>query len=80
MTKLQAAVVVCVFGFSGVAFSGAVMAQNATPDARGACSDDYKKFCAGTAPGGGRIVACLNKQHDHLSDSCKKAIDSRKPQ
>jgi hypothetical protein len=29
-------------------------------------------------PGGGRIVACLNKQHDQLSDACKKAIDSRK--
>ena len=73
MTKLHAAVLVCVFGFSGVA-----MAQNTTPDARGACKDDYRKFCAGIAPGGGRIVACLNKQHDQLSTTCKAVLDARK--
>lgn len=58
-----------------VAFSGSALAQ--TPDARGACKADYDKFCAGIAPGGGRIVACLNGKHDQLSDSCKKALDSR---
>ena len=59
-----------------VALSGSALAQ--TTDSRGACKADYDKFCAGTAPGGGRIVACLNKQRDQLSDSCKKALDSRK--
>jgi cysteine rich repeat protein len=59
-----------------VALSGSALAQAA--DSRGACKADYDKFCAGTAPGGGRVVACLNKQRDQLSDTCKKALDSRK--
>jgi hypothetical protein len=59
-----------------VAFSGSALAQTADP--RGACKVDYDKFCAGVAPGGGRVVACLNKQRDQLSDACKKALDSRK--
>ncbi len=58
-----------------IAFSGSALAQ--TADARGACKVDYDKFCAGIAPGGGRIVACLNGKRDQLSDSCKKALDSR---
>ena len=29
-------------------------------------------------PGGGRVVACLNKQHDQLTDACKKVLASRK--
>ena len=49
-----------------------------TSDPRGACKADYDKYCAGTAPGGGRIVACLNKQHDQLTVACKKALDNRK--
>jgi hypothetical protein len=67
------AIIVCAIGFSGAAF-----AQTATADQRGACKTDYEKFCAGIAPGGGRIVACLNKQRDQLTDSCKKALDSQK--
>jgi hypothetical protein len=73
MAKLGFAVFVVALGFSTAAF-----AQAASSDARGACKADYEKFCKGTTPGGGRIVACLNKQHDQLSDACKKAIDSRK--
>jgi cysteine rich repeat protein len=73
MSKLHAAVLVC-----AIAFSGAAVAQTATADQRGACKQDYEKFCAGTMPGGGRIVACLNKQHDKLSAACKQAIDTRK--
>ena len=53
------------------------MAQSAAPNERGACKDDYKKFCAGIAPGHG-IVACLNKQHAKLSATCRTVIDSRK--
>lgn len=71
MSKLCFAVLVFAIGCSG-----SVLAQ--TTDTRGACKADYDKYCAGTAPGGGRIVACLNKQRDQLSDACKKALDSRK--
>ena len=73
MSILRFAIIICAFGFSGAA-----LAQTATADQRGACKTDYEKFCAGIAPGGGRIVACLNKQRNHLSDSCKKALESQK--
>ena len=66
-------IVACAIGFSGAAF-----AQTPAADQSGACKADYEKFCAGTAPGGGRVVACLNKQRDQLSDACRKALDSRK--
>jgi hypothetical protein len=73
MSKLHAAVLMCAIGFSSAA-----LAQTPTADQRGACKPDYDKYCAGTMPGGGRIVACLNKQHDKLSAACRQAIDSRK--
>ncbi|WP_454648388.1 cysteine rich repeat-containing protein [Bradyrhizobium liaoningense] len=59
-----------------VALSGGASAQSSDP--RGACKADYDKFCAGIAPGGGRVVACLNGKRDQLSDTCKAALDSRK--
>jgi hypothetical protein len=71
MSRLSLAIVA-----AAIAFSGSALAQTADP--RGACKADYDKFCAGVAPGGGRVVACLNKQRDQLSDACKKAMDSRK--
>jgi hypothetical protein len=73
MSKLRFAVLVFAIGFSGT-----VLAQ--TTDQRGACKADYDKYCAGTMPGGGRVVACLNKQRDQLSDACRKVLDSRKKQ
>jgi hypothetical protein len=73
MSKLHAAILACAIGVCGQAF-----AQTPTPDQRGACGQDYQKYCTGTAPGGGRVVACLNGHRDQLSAACKKAIDSRK--
>jgi len=40
---------------------------------RAACATDAQKFCAGVAPGGGRIIACLKEHKDSLSDQCKQA-------
>ena len=73
MSKLRFAVFVFAIGASGSA-----LVQ--TTDQRGACKADYDKYCAGTMPGGGRVVACLNKQHDQLSAACQKVLDSRKKQ
>jgi hypothetical protein len=73
MSKLRFAVFVFAIGASGSA-----LAQ--TTDQRGACKADYDKYCVGTMPGGGRVVACLNKQHDQLSAACQKVLDSRKKQ
>jgi hypothetical protein len=73
MPKTGFAVLVFAVGFSSAAFAQAV-----TTEQHGACKSDYEKFCKGTMPGGGRVVACLNKQHDQLSDACKKAVASRK--
>ena len=73
MSKLRLALLVFVIGSSGHA-----VAQ--TADQRGACKADYDKYCAGTMPGGGRVVACLNKQHDKLTGACKKVLDSRQQQ
>jgi hypothetical protein len=73
MSKLRFAVLVLAIGCSGSA-----VAQ--TADGRGACKADYDKYCAGTLPGGGRVVACLTKQQNQLSDACKKVLASRKAQ
>jgi hypothetical protein len=71
MSNLRFAVLVLAIGCSGSAF-----AQSG--DGRGACASDYAKFCAGTSPGGGRVVACLSKQQNQLSDACKKVLANRK--
>jgi hypothetical protein len=63
------------FAFA-IVLSGSALAQSTDP--RGACKTDYDKFCAGIAPGGGRVVACLEGKRDQLSATCKAALDSRK--
>ena len=71
MPTLRFTILVLAIGCSGSAF-----AQSG--DGRGACKADYDKYCAGTLPGGGRVLACLNKQLPQLSDACKKVLASRK--
>jgi hypothetical protein len=73
MSKLRFAILVLAIGCSGSAVAQAV-------EQRGACKADYDKYCAGTLPGGGRVVACLNKQQHQLSDACKQVLASRKKQ
>ena len=55
----------------------AAKAQDFTAEQRAACKGDYDKFCKGTMPGGGRVLACLSKQHGQFSDACKKVVDSQ---
>jgi hypothetical protein len=52
-------------------------AQTPTAEQRAACGDDVKKLCAGVQPGGGRIIDCLSKQKDKVSEACKKAMGSQ---
>ncbi len=73
MKRLSIAVAILATGFSATA-----LAQNLTAGQRAACKPDFDKYCTGTIPGGGRIIACLNKQHDALSDACKKVVDAQK--
>jgi len=73
MPKLHIAVLVI-----ATLFSGAACAQTLTAAQRTACKADYDKYCSGTAPGGGRIIACLDKQRDALSDACRKVLDAQK--
>jgi hypothetical protein len=72
MPRLSVAVAAFAIGFSTAAF-----AQNLTAEQRTACKGDYDKYCTGTVPGGGRIIACLNKQRDALSDACRKVLDTQ---
>ncbi len=56
----------------------AAVAQDFTAEQRASCKSDYDKFCKGTMPGGWRVLACLNKQPDQLSEACKKVVDAQK--
>jgi len=47
------------------------------PDAREACMEDYRRFCRGVPPGGGRIVLCLNAHADEISQRCFQALTVR---
>ncbi len=56
----------------------ATPASAQTAAERAACEADTKKFCPGMMPGGGRILDCLAKQKDKLTDACKKVVDSQR--
>ncbi len=40
-----------------------------------ACGLDADRLCSGVAPGGGRVVACLIRQQDDLSSSCRPEVE-----
>lgn len=71
MPKLFFTLAVIAIGFSGVAHT-----QTLTAEERNACQADYDKYCKGTMPGGGRIIACLNK--NPVGEACKKVLAARK--
>ncbi|WP_079545049.1 cysteine rich repeat-containing protein [Bradyrhizobium lablabi] len=59
---------------AGLCVSEAAFAQELTAEQRNACMGDYQKFCKGTTPGGGRIIACLSKSSDKLTPACQKVL------
>ena len=54
--------------------SDAAFSQELTAEQRSACKGDYNKYCKGTTPRGGRIVACLSKSSDKLTAGCRKVL------
>lgn len=40
---------------------------------RQACMEDIRTLCAGSEPGGGRVLMCLRSHKDQVSDGCKAA-------
>jgi hypothetical protein len=38
------------------------------------CKDDLKNFCSGVKPGEGRLLTCIDKNKDKISDRCTQAI------
>jgi len=54
--------------------STGAMGQSAAE--RAACMGDFQKLCAGTKPGGGRVLACLAQQKDKLTPACRQVVDA----
>ena len=54
----------------------ACAAAQGTRGERGACREDYKKFCAAVSPGGGRVKQCLADNIDKLTEACKASMAS----
>lgn len=54
--------------------SSGAFAQGLTAAQRDACMGDYEKYCKSVMPGGGRIIACLEKENDKLTSACKKVL------
>ena len=38
------------------------------------CRDDLNKYCSSVRPGEGRLLDCLDKKRDVISDRCKNAF------
>lgn len=72
MIRIALASLIVIAGLVGAS------AQDFTAEQRAACSGDYDKFCKGTMPGGGRVLACLNKNRAQLSAACGKVVDAQK--
>ena len=56
-----------------------VSAQGAYSQAKQACMADYSRFCAGLAPGGGRVRKCLGDHYAELAPACRQALDANPP-
>jgi len=66
-----------------LAFSALSTAALATPvmaqsDAMTYCKADIARLCAGIAPGGGKIMACLKAHSKEMSVGCAQALQKMK--
>jgi hypothetical protein len=67
MTRMQSGLVI----LTALLLSGsaAVAQETGAP-----CAGDIKKFCAGIAPGEGRLKACVKAHLTELSESCQGRV------
>jgi Cysteine rich repeat len=52
--------------------------KGAVREISAACKGDVEKLCKDVKPGGGRILACLKKQSDQVSDQCKGELAEKR--
>jgi len=38
------------------------------------CDNDLEKYCSNVAPSGGRLMECMDKNMDKISERCKRAM------
>lgn len=50
-------------------------AHSGTADEQAACTGDVLSLCFFDIPNEERIVACLNRKRDRLSEACRNVID-----
>ncbi|MDZ4791434.1 MAG: cysteine rich repeat-containing protein [Hyphomicrobiales bacterium] len=70
LKKLAAAAILAVAAYSPVSAEPAERIIEMID----ACRDDYRNFCPGVMPGGGRILSCLAENRDDLTPVCYKAF------
>jgi hypothetical protein len=68
-------------GASTSAFAQSQLQTQITPQMRSearatmqACRADYESLCSNVAPGGGRILACLQSHAGQLTSACARAL------
>lgn len=57
----------------------AAASQALRAEARSACMDDYRKFCAMERPGQGRLYQCLKARESELSEACRAIVAESRP-
>lgn len=73
---IPAALLVLCLG--GALASGPAIAEDVRASLRKVCAEDYKKYCAGVEPGGGRIKECMVANFEKFSPECRAGVEEWK--
>lgn len=52
--------------------------KEAAAEMKDACQSDVQKFCSETPHGRGRVLKCLRKHKDEISEACKTEMKEKK--